>query len=282
MAKRNKSPKKVARGQLPFGVCVVAVAPVRRRPSDTEEMVTQLLFGETLEVIVKKHNAWMKIRCRHDNYVGWIDSKQVVRISSEECDTYENNSVFSMDLAGMISSSKEAFPILIGSKLPSFDGMHLFVHDEKYLYNGAVTSPVKGQEVTEDLFERIVMKFMHSPYLWGGRSIFGIDCSGFTQIVFSLLGFQLPRDAYQQAEEGEVIDFVHNSKPGDLAFFVNENGKIIHVGILLKDGKIIHASGQVRIDSFDQEGIYNNDKRKYTHKFRVAKRMLSLRNNLDE
>ena len=175
MAKRNKSPKKIARGQLPCGVCVVAVAPVRRKPSDTEEMVTQLLFGETLEVIVKKHNSWMKIKCRHDNYIGWIDSKQVVRISNEECDAYEQTSVFSMDLAGMVSSSKEAFPILLGSKLPAFDGMHLTIHDEKYLYNGAVTSPISNQEVNEDLFERVVKKFMHAPYLWGGRSIFGID-----------------------------------------------------------------------------------------------------------
>jgi hypothetical protein len=282
MAKSKKSLKKIPRGQLPFGVCVVAVAPVRRQPSDTAEMVTQLLFGETLKVIVKKHNSWMKIKCRHDGYVGWIDSKQVVRVTEEECLSYEKDPIYSMDLAGMISSSKEAFPILLGSRLPLFDGMHLYAHDEKYLYNGAVVSPDPQQVIEEEYFERIVKKFIHAPYLWGGRSIFGIDCSGFTQVVFSLLGTQLPRDAYQQVDCGEVIDFVNMSSPGDLAFFENENGKITHVGILLRDGKIIHASGQVRIDSIDQEGIYDKEKRKYTHKFRVAKRILSLRLNSEK
>ena len=281
MSKRRKNPKKIARGQLPFGICVVAVAPIRRKPSDKEEMVTQLLFGETLEIIIKKHNSWMKVRCRHDAYEGWLDSKHVVRITKEECDEYEENAVYSMDVAGMISSSKEAFPILLGSRLPLYDGMHLYLHDEKYLYNGAVTSPQKEPEITEEFLERIVRKFIHSPYLWGGRSIFGIDCSGFTQLVFSLLGYKLPRDAYQQVEEGELIGFVNAAQPGDLAFFENETGRITHVGIILSDGKIIHASGQVRIDSLDQQGIYNKEKRKYTHKFRAAKRILSLRFNLD-
>ena len=279
MGKPKKKGKSIARGQLPFAVCVVATVPVRRRAGDVEEMVTQLLFGETVEVLVKKHNEWMKIRCRHDGYEGWIDSKQVVRLTKEECLQHEDTAIYSMDVAGMISSKKEAFPILLGSRLPSYDGMHLYIHDEKYLYNGAVTSPSSNTEIAIDFFMRIVMKFMHAPYLWGGRSIFGIDCSGFTQVVYSLLGQGLPRDASQQINVGEVIDFVNSAIVGDLAFFENDEGKIVHVGIMIGDGKIIHASGQVRIDSIDQQGIYNKDKRKYTHTFRVAKRMLSLSAN---
>ncbi len=282
MDNRKKKSKKVSRGQLPYAVCVVATAPVRKYASDEAEMVTQLLFGETVEVVLKKHNSWMKIICRHDGYNGWIDSKQVVRITEKECSEYEKDIIYSMDIAGMVSSGKEAFPVLLGSRLPLYDGMHLYIHDEKYLYNGGVIAPQKGKEIDEEFFLRLVQKFMHAPYLWGGRSIFGMDCSGFTQIVFALLGCSLPRDASQQVEVGEVIDFINTSKVGDLAFFENEQHKIIHVGILLGDGKIIHASGQVRIDSIDQEGIYNNSKRKYTHKFRVAKRILSLCRNEDK
>lgn len=277
MTLKKKKQKLIARGQLPFAVCVVACAPVRRNDSDTEEIVTQLLFGECIEVLVKKHNAWMQIRCLADGYIGWIDSKQVVRISEEEKDSYDESPNYCMDIVQSVSANDHTFPILLGSRLPKFDGLHCYLHDYKYIYNGPIIDPSKIDVVTAELVERIARKFIHAPYLWGGRSIFGIDCSGFTQVVFKLLGYKLPRDASEQVHEGVIIDFLSTTKVGDLAFFENADKKIIHVGIILDDQKIIHASGRVRIDSFDQEGIYNKETKKYTHKFRVAKRILSLR-----
>ena len=115
------------------------------------------------------------------------------------------------------------------------------------------------------------MIFLNAPYLWGGRTPFGIDCSGFTQIIYRLQGINIPRDAYKQAEIGTTLSFINESEEGDLAFFDNAEGKIIHVGIIMKKNYIIHASGKVRIDKIDQEGIFNIEKKKHTHKLRIIK-----------
>lgn len=276
MAGKKKKIKLQKRASLPFAVCVVSVCVLRRGPSDTQEIVSQLLFGETVEVLIKKHNSWMHVRCCHDGYEGWVDSKQLVRISEEENETYEKSSNYSLDVVQSISNEYHTFPILLGSKLPKFDGLHLKIHDYKYLFNGTVIDTQRMEKVTAELVERIARKYIHAPYLWGGRSIFGIDCSGFTQQVFKFLNYKLPRDAYQQVNEGVIIDFLETCKVGDLAFFENEEKKIIHVGIILPNNKIIHASGSVRIDNLDHEGIYNKELKKYTHKFRVAKRVIIL------
>lgn len=276
MAGRKKKKKVKKRASLPYAVCVVSCSPVRRRPTDKEEIVTQLLFGECVEVLLKKHNSWMQVRCLWDDYIGWIDTKQVVQVSEEEMNMYDQDPVYSLDLVQSITSFDHAFPILLGSRLPNFDGLHSSIHDEQFVFNGTVICPNKLDSINSELVERVARKFIHAPYLWGGRSVFGIDCSGFTQLVYKLLGSRIPRDASQQVEEGEVIDFLESAQTGDLAFFENDENKITHVGIILDDLQIIHASGQVRIDQLDHQGIYNKSLKKYTHKFRVAKRILKL------
>jgi gamma-D-glutamyl-L-lysine dipeptidyl-peptidase len=115
---------------------------------------------------------------------------------------------------------------------------------------------------------------LNSPYLWGGKTPFGIDCSGFTQMAYKLAGIKLRRDAWQQAEQGHTINLLEETEPGDLAFFDNDEGNIVHVGIILRDHKIIHAAGKVRIDSIDHYGINNKELKKYTHKLRLIKRMV--------
>lgn len=268
--------KNTARGHLPFAVCTVACAPVRKRASDTEEMTNQLLFGECVEVKLKKHNNWMKIRSLWDDYEGWVDAKQFVRISDEERIAYDESPSYTIDLVQSVSNPAHTFPILLGSRLPNFDGLHCYIHDTKYVFNGAILEPKIEGSHSPEYIERIARKFIHAPYLWGGRSMFGIDCSGFTQLVYKLLGYKLPRDASQQVHHGEVVDFLSTAQAGDLAFFNNADGKIVHVGIMLDDRRIIHASGQVRIDILDEQGIYNKALRKYTHTFRVAKRIIEL------
>ena len=116
--------------------------------------------------------------------------------------------------------------------------------------------------------------FLNTPYLWGGKTPFGIDCSGFSQMVYRINGYQLNRSAEEQSQQGDALSFIEESEPGDLAFFDNNEGVIDHVGIILKDNYIIHVNGEVRIDRIDHTGIFNTDKRLYSHQLRVIKKII--------
>lgn len=231
----------------------VSIVPVRASNSDKSEMISQLLFGEAIEILDTKKN-WTKIKSLYDNYEGWIDSKQYAPISDEDFEKRDTEIITEKVL--YYNHQEEKFLLSIGSEVERV--------------NPQETSP----EDLRDLIAETALGFINVPYLWGGRSFFGIDCSGFTQIVYKVNGIQIPRDAYQQAELGEVLDFVEEAQPGDLAFFENEDGKIIHTGIMLEDQKIIHAHGKVRIDELDSTGIFNKNLNKHTHKLRFIKRIL--------
>lgn len=231
----------------------VSIVPVRASNSDKSEMVSQLLFGEAIEILDTKKN-WTKIKSLYDNYEGWIDSKQYAPISDEDFEKRDTEIITEKVL--YYNHQEEKFLLSIGSEVERV--------------NPQETSP----EDLRDLIAETALGFINVPYLWGGRSFFGIDCSGFTQIVYKVNGLKIPRDAYQQAELGEVLDFVEEAQPGDLAFFENEDGKIIHTGIMLEDQKIIHAHGKVRIDELDSTGIFNKNLNKHTHKLRFIKRIL--------
>ena len=145
--------------------------------------------------------------------------------------------------------------------------MHLKILNHKF--EGESILPQKSKnKLTETAYF-----FLNAPYLWGGKSILGIDCSGFTQLVFSLSGIQIPRDAYQQEKIGESVDFV-DIKPFDLVFFINDKNRVHHVGIALENSQIIHASGQVRIDSLTNEGIIHSLSNELTHRLHSIKRIL--------
>jgi hypothetical protein len=232
------------------------------------------LFGDHYEVLERtKDRKWLSIRINFDQYTGWIDARQHQSIAQ---DYYEhiNYAEFkiTMDVTASLLYNKSPLVILLGSIIP-ISGAELFKMEEQFAFNGEAKS--LGQKREFDFIRNIARKYLNAPYLWGGKSPFGIDCSGFTQMVFKIAGYKLQRDAWQQAAQGRPVKDLGEAQPGDLAFFQNGEGRITHTGIMLGDDKIIHASGKVRIDHLNEEGILNLDTRIYTHQLAHLRRVLN-------
>ncbi|MFP7658258.1 C40 family peptidase [Chryseobacterium proteolyticum] len=235
------------------GICIVTVAPVRAENSDKAEIVTEILFGESADILEVNKN-WTKIKMHYDSYEGWMDTKQIKPVSDEELEK-RKVTLITEDFSSVLMNDGKTL-LSMGSE---------------------VEFPAVASRRSHDIRESIALtakEFLNVPYLWGGKSFFAVDCSGFTQLVYKVHDIKLPRDTYQQAEMGEPLTFVEESQPGDLAFFENTEGKIIHVGIMLENQKIIHASGKVRIDTLDSSGIFNKELNSHTHKLRVIKKVL--------
>lgn len=248
---------------MKYGIGNLSIAPLRAEASDKSELVTQLLYGEHFKIL-EKRKKWSFIQVAFDRYKGWIDNKQFQVIDEETYDTLNNSPLaIASDLVDFVSdASGQLQPICLGSHISSVTYLdHSF--DGNY-----VDTPQR-----KELLINTALMFLNSPYLWGGKTPFGIDCSGFTQTVYKLHGQKLLRDARQQATQGEALSFIEESEAGDLAFFDNDEGNITHVGIIMPDNYIIHAHGKVRIDRLDHSGIYNRDERLHTHRLRVIKRI---------
>lgn len=253
---------------MKYAICQVSIAPLRAENSDRSEMVSQILFGEKIEVLDQK-DSWIKLRTAYDDYEGWADKKQFVEIDDYEFQ-FLNNETYAAESFNLAVENDLPITLPIGAHLPSYADNQIQFGAKKLTYLGEITEGAKAKsQITE-----FAQLYLNTPYLWGGKSVFGIDCSGFVQQVYKLCGKKLPRDAYQQAEFGEALSFIEEAEPGDLAFFDNKDGKIIHVGIILNNQRIIHAHGKVRIDPIDNNGIFNTDSQNYSHKLRVVKRIL--------
>ena len=270
VSKKSKS----SNNNFSFGYCHVSVAALRKDPSHTSEMVSQLLFGEHFTITDSTTNdTWVKIKNSFDGYEGWLHKKQFIPISKntfKKIEESELNISCEMQEALVMEKDKIVIPIVAGSHLPNLQKVKFTIEDKTYIFRGKSKSK-KGDPDREKIIET-AFEFLHAPYLWGGRTEFGIDCSGFSQMVYKLNGLKLPRDAYQQAELGTELDFVEAAEPGDLAFFDNEQGKITHVGIILSPELIIHASGTVHVDGLDLKGIYCRETKKYSHHLRSIRR----------
>ncbi len=249
-----------------YGISNLAIVPMRNEAADQSEMVNQVIFGEHFKVL-EIRKKWSKIRLAHDSYEGWICNKQWIEIEEDIYKQLDKEvATITTDILDIIKKNHHQ-PIVIGSILPSYKSGHALINNEMYKFDGLTTPGfIKKDKLVEN-----ALIYLNAPYLWGGRSPLGIDCSGFTQMVYRLQGVDLPRDAYQQAEVGTTLSFVEESEPGDLAFFDNTEGKITHVGIILEDNHIIHAAGKVRIDRIDQQGIFNTEIGNHTHKLRLIK-----------
>ncbi len=249
------------------GIVLLSIVPVRAEKSDASEMVNQLLFGEFVDILEKEDaSSWVKIRSLFDGYEGFIDKKQIEEIKGSKFLELCQDRTFSLGRMSLIKKGEIQVPTTIGCHLPKMVDNQFKIEDEVYRFIGD-----RGIAKREHLVE-FSMTFLGAPYLWGGKTPFGVDCSGFVQIIYRMCGIKLPRDASQQANLGKETD-LNKSQATDLGFFKNKEGKITHVGMLLGDKKIIHAHGEVRIDKIDERGIFNSDISDYSHKLAFIKRV---------
>ncbi len=250
---------------LKFGYCKVSISPVRAENKDQAEILTQLLFGEIIQLEELIGN-WCKIITFSDNYSGWIDVKHFLPLTQKELNRWQDGLSFENSIYRTLQTPWGNQRIVKGSFIPYNNEKGFTIGNDFFQFIEPET-----KFVTDSVYE-LATEYLNTPYLWGGKSPFGIDCSGLTQTVFRFFDKNLPRDASQQVEHGMEIEYEDISS-GDLAFFHNKDGKIIHVGILNGDGLIIHASGCVRIDSFTNEGIVHSETGYLTHSLSFIKRM---------
>jgi hypothetical protein len=256
---------------MQYGICNLSIVPLRNEPSDKSELISQLLFGEHFKIL-ETRKKWSKIRLAFDKYEGWISFNQYEEIDKETYTLIDKSTpIFAAELIDFATDESQNFSLVtLGSNLPLFQHNNFFINGTKYKYEG----DVYREQLAKEAIVKIAYKFLNTPFLWGGKTSFGIDSSGFTQLVYKLCGYMLFREASQQAGQGEALSFIEESEPGDLAFFDNSEGEICHVGIILKDHYIIHAHGKVRIDRIDHSGIFNQELNKHTHKLRVIKKIV--------
>lgn len=255
---------------MTHGIINLSVVPIRAEASDRAEMVTQGLFGD-LFVVLEMHKPWVKVKMLDDAYEGWLDHKQFLPLLEEEFIHYQKEQRYFLSEYITFAFDENEIPITLplSVQLPFYQ-KNEFQIGKRYQIE---TEVINGVQPKNRVIE-LAHLYLNTPYLWGGKSIFGIDCSGFTQQVYKMCGVLIPRDAYQQAELGTPLSFIEEAEPGDLAFFDNDEGHIIHVGIVLSENRIIHAHGKVRIDHLDHSGIFNAELKKHTHKLRVIKKII--------
>lgn len=264
---------------MSYGIANIAAIPLRGEPSHRSEMVSQLLFGDAYSV-VETTPEWMLVRTCDCGYEGWMDCRLHNPLSENDLEKYLGIDKYVVrDIVFFVKNLETniAFPVFIGSSFPyPKDGVVKMGNSsfKVEIPDETPVNPVPGASQQQARLLQFVKQYLQAPYLWGGRTPAGIDCSGFAQIAYKSLGISLPRDASQQVQCGSVVGFVDEAAIGDLAFFENEAGNITHVGIVCGARKIIHASAKVKIDTLDSTGIFSEEQKKYTHPLRVIKRIL--------
>ncbi|MDP4226662.1 MAG: C40 family peptidase [Bacteroidota bacterium] len=263
---------------MEYAIANVSVIPLRREPEHRSEMVSQILFGECFRILEQRKN-WCHVVLEYDGYEGWLDIRMTQRIEADKIlQTGQPGLRYTSCIYNTVKlmETGSSFTVPIGSSLPFYSEKErtFKLGDDLFLLNEGEVHPVVEEKNLRQSIVADAMKYLRSPYLWGGRGPMGIDCSGFTQVVYKLSGIVIPRDASVQAKLGEEVKVPEEALPGDLAFFANAGGKTVHVGLLLGNGRIIHASGRVRIDFIDHAGILNVETHEYSHHLQWIKKII--------
>lgn len=225
------------------------------------------------EVLESRGRSWVKVRVCHDQVEGWMATNQLTPISPSEYENYRDDFAYVGDLFQPIMGDDYFLPLTIGARLPLFDGMRFNLGLQQYTFSGQAIQH-RMLSPTAELVIKLARRLLHVPFLWGGRTPTGIDSAALVQLAFSLGGIDLPRTTEAQVQCGRTVDFIEQARPGDIAFFNNQSGRIAHTGILLPDSQIIHTAERVRIDAVDHFGIFNYEMGRYTHRLRIVKRLL--------
>jgi hypothetical protein len=248
--------------------CLVSISPVRLEPKDSSEMVSQLLFGEPV-TIEKSFGQWAKIKTILDSYTGYCDHKHLKELPTQEFNNWKEGHGFLQNETLLIHTPWGPQKILRGSFIPQQSKDIFQLGNERFIFSE------EPKKFHWDNIVQAATAYLNTPYLWGGKTPFGIDCSGLTQTVLRFFGKNIPRDASQQIDCGQQVDFGEH-RAGDLAFFHNAEGKIIHVGFCMGVDQIIHASGRVRIDVLDRNGIINYESNQQSHFLHSIRRPIDL------
>jgi gamma-D-glutamyl-L-lysine dipeptidyl-peptidase len=253
---------------MDYGMVNVPAAAVRKKAKHTSEMTNQLLFGEFARIIKEKDGGWIKIRSLHDDYEGWTRDNLLLEVTAKEAKIVPE--YVTTETANTIRFNEMTLQVPMGSSLPGFADGKGMISGQSYILDGKYRKR-NEQHPDNELIKHLAFPWLNAPYLWGGRTQFGVDCSGFVQVIFKMMGIDMPRDAWQQAQKGKTVNKLKEAVCGDLAFF-DDKEEIVHVGMLLNNDQIIHSSGKVRIDAIDKKGIVHSDTGKYTHRLRAIKR----------
>jgi hypothetical protein len=253
---------------MSYAISLLGVVPMRKEAAHRSEMVSQLLFGEYAEVF-EAEGDFTRVKGMYDNYEGWVQTSQLTPVPR-----VLHTDLYLAHWSDRIAVNDQYRHVPLGSPLYAASGAVTFGTDVvRYELPPSAIRQGRTELMNAASLLPVYSLFLHTPYLWGGKSVFGIDCSGFAQQVFKLVGIRLPRDAYQQAEQGAAVGSLEEARAGDLAFFTNDAGRVTHVGILLGPDSIVHAAGQVRIDPIDAEGIIHAGSGSRTHRLSSIRRV---------